>query len=318
MSLALADLIQVEQIGDEAELEALRDDWNQLAGNVPFRRFEWLTTWWRHYRQPDWKLFVITVREADGELIGLAPWYWSRSRRSGRVLRFLGSGEVCSDHLTLLAADKAEAAVASHVADWLTDEARRQWDSLELVGLDAGDATIDLLADHLEVHGYDIHRQRGVNCWRVEFPDTWEDYVASLSKSRRERVHKLLRRNFDTGLVTTGTVEHADELEHYFRRLVELHQKRRASLGQHGCFASPRFTAFHRDVMAQLLSLGLLRLWWTNLDGRPAAIEYDLIGGDTIYFYQSGIEPELARRSARLAGQHRVAARRAATRLSQF
>ena len=46
--------------------------------------------------------------------------------------------------------------------------------------------------------------------------------------------------------------------------------------------------------MAQLLSLGLLRLWWTNLDGRPAAIEYDLIGGDTIYFYQSGIEPELA------------------------
>ncbi len=128
----------------------------------------------------------------------------------------------------------------------------------------------------------------------MEFPDTWEDYVASLSKSRRERVHKLLRRNFDTGLVTTGTVEHADELEHYFRRLVELHQKRRASLGQPGCFASPLFTAFHRDVMAQLLSLGLLRLWWTDLDGRPAAIEYDLIGGDTIYFYQSGIEPELA------------------------
>jgi CelD/BcsL family acetyltransferase involved in cellulose biosynthesis len=76
---------------------------------------------------------------------------------------------------------------------------------------------------------------------------------------------------------------------------VELHQKRRESLGQRGCFASPRFTAFHRDVTAQLLSLGLLRLWWTDLDGRPAAIEYDLIGGDTIYFYQSGIEPELAR-----------------------
>ena len=75
MSLALADLIQVEQLGDEADLEALRDEWNRLAGNVPFRRFEWLTTWWRHYRQPDWKLFVITVREADGELIGLAPWY---------------------------------------------------------------------------------------------------------------------------------------------------------------------------------------------------------------------------------------------------
>ena len=139
MALALADLTQVEQLGDDAALESLRDGWNQLAGNVPFRRFEWLTTWWRHYRQPDWKLFVITVREADGELIGLAPWYWSRSPRGGRVLQFLGGGEVCSDHLTLLAAEGCEATVATHVADWLTNEARRQWDSLELLGLDAGD-----------------------------------------------------------------------------------------------------------------------------------------------------------------------------------
>jgi CelD/BcsL family acetyltransferase involved in cellulose biosynthesis len=38
----------------------------------------------------------------------------------------------------------------------------------------------------------------------------------------------------------------------------------------------------------------MLRLWWTNLDGTPAAIEYTLQSSDTVYFYQSGIEPELS------------------------
>jgi CelD/BcsL family acetyltransferase involved in cellulose biosynthesis len=67
------------------------------------------------------------------------------------------------------------------------------------------------------------------------------------------------------------------------------------SLGESGCFASKRFTSFHHDVMRQMLILGLLRLWWTDLDGQPAAIEYALVGSNTVYFYQSGIEPSLAR-----------------------
>ena len=73
--------------------------------------------------------------------------------------------------------------------------------------------------------------------------------------------------------------------------LIDLHQRRRRSLGQRGCFASPRFAAFHREVMPAMLAQGQLQLHWLELDGRPVAAEYHLAGGGVIYAYQSGIDP---------------------------
>ena len=73
--------------------------------------------------------------------------------------------------------------------------------------------------------------------------------------------------------------------------LIDLHQRRRRSLGDPGCFASPRFTSFHREAAARLLDRGQLRLHLLELDGEPVAAEYHLQGGDgVIYAYQSGIE----------------------------
>ena len=49
------DCLRVARIG-EGKLVRLRDAWNTLAGDVPFRKFEWNDTWWRHYRQPNAEL----------------------------------------------------------------------------------------------------------------------------------------------------------------------------------------------------------------------------------------------------------------------
>jgi len=71
-----------------------------------------------------------------------------------------------------------------------------------------------------------------------------------------------------------------------------LHQRRRQSLGEAGCFASRAFTAFHAEAMEQLLATQSLRLHWLELDGCPVAAEYHLVGGRVIYGYQSGVDPE--------------------------
>jgi CelD/BcsL family acetyltransferase involved in cellulose biosynthesis len=43
-----------------------------------------------------------------------------------------------------------------------------------------------------------------------------------------------------------------------------------------------------------LLENGRLRMLWLEIDGRTAAVEYGIRGGDTVYYYQGGFEPELA------------------------
>jgi CelD/BcsL family acetyltransferase involved in cellulose biosynthesis len=61
-------------------------------------------------------------------------------------------------------------------------------------------------------------------------------------------------------------------------------------LGQPGCFSSEQYTAFHREVLRDLLARGQLLLFWIELDGKPLVAEYLMAAGDTVYGYQSGLD----------------------------
>ncbi|MFC1864048.1 hypothetical protein ACFL1Z_08880, partial [Thermodesulfobacteriota bacterium] len=96
------DILKPEQFSK------LRDEWDMLlgmsgTGNI-FLTWEWLYHWWMVYGNRDDNLFIITVRE-NGKLIGLAPFYVTiMFNNMIRVVRFLGSNMVYSDHLNLIMA----------------------------------------------------------------------------------------------------------------------------------------------------------------------------------------------------------------------
>jgi len=75
--------------------------------------------------------------------------------------------------------------------------------------------------------------------------------------------------------------------------LVDLHQRRRVGLGEAGRFACPRFHAFLHEAAERLLARDQLRLFWVELDGRPAAAEFQIACGQVTYAYQAGVDPEL-------------------------
>jgi CelD/BcsL family acetyltransferase involved in cellulose biosynthesis len=286
--------LHVIPIDSAGALADMRAEWKNLdRGNV-FCGWEWLDSWWQQYRQTHMQLFTLALRDEAGELVGLAPWYLSHTPGQGRVVRFLGSGEVCSDYLTILARPGAEQSVADALADWLCDQADHEWDLVELTGLAAGSKALDFFRKRLESRGYRVHEQPDVNCWRLTLPQSWDEYLSRLSKSRRAHIRALARRNFDTGRATVKQVGTAAELERGFEILIDLHQKRRASLSQAGCFASPQFTGFHREVAQRMLAGGRLRLLWIELEGRPVAIEYGFAAGGGVYYYQGGFEPASA------------------------
>jgi CelD/BcsL family acetyltransferase involved in cellulose biosynthesis len=278
------------------ELSGLAESWNALSGGVPFRQWAWCTTWWRHYGDAD-RLFVLAARDDAGELVAIAPWYISRHPAKGRVVRFLGSGEVCSDYQTLLCVSGREDEAAAAMAAWLSHAKQRPrrpaWDLLEFSGIEAADVAMQRLFARLAGGGNHVHTRRGVNCWRLELPATWEEYLARLSKNHRGRMRRLERRVFGTGRAVWHTVQTEEQFPAAFDRLVELHERRWQARGEPGVFASPRFTAFHRDVALQLLRRGQLRLHWLELEGRAAAAAYHFASRGVVYIYQGGMEPEL-------------------------
>jgi CelD/BcsL family acetyltransferase involved in cellulose biosynthesis len=287
-----------------AELAPYADDWERLAAGVPFRSWTWLAHWWRHYGpQSDaealkTRLATLCVFDDTDALVGIAPWYLDCSAVRGRVLRPLGSGEVCSDYLSVLCQPAREEAVVGALADYLIENAGSdepdalRWDLLELDGVDAEDRTMSTLAGDLSVAGCSVHRQSRLNCWRLDLPTDWDGYFASLGKHLRRDARRL-ERELRAGRVALHMATRLDELPQAMEILVDLHQRRRKMLGEKGCFASARFTAFYRDVVPELLRRGRVQLYWLEIDGSPAAAEYHLVGNGMLYVYQSGMDPDL-------------------------
>src|SRR5687768_3725033 len=128
--------MRITCLTNAADLDALAEPWNGLAGGVPFRRHEWLAAWWRHYGEGS--ELAITCVWDDEQLVAIAPFLLERSRTKGRVLRLLGTGEVCSDYLGILCRPGREEQIVPVVAERLLADDR--WDALHLDGIDAQDA----------------------------------------------------------------------------------------------------------------------------------------------------------------------------------
>jgi CelD/BcsL family acetyltransferase involved in cellulose biosynthesis len=282
------------------ELELSKARWNELARGVPFCRWEWLATWWEHYgceaddAALNQRLLLVAVWDGD-ELIGVAPWYLRRMWADGRTIRMLGAGEVCSDYLTILCKPASEDRVARALADWLTENSRGAqsggWDVIELAGVAEGDPAVGRLLGHLADVGCAVHRRRALSCWRIDLPASWEEFVARLSKSHRKQVRRAAR-ELESGRVIRRRAANLEQLGRGFEILVDLHQRRWQNRGERGCFASPRFVQFHRDACKRLFVEDAAELTWLERDGTPLAAEYHLLGNQTVYAYQSGIDPD--------------------------
>ncbi len=290
--------MNVRLVTSPTELAALEPGWNQLAGGAPLRSWDWLATWWQYYGQADQpardasrQLYVLAVEDDAGELAGVAPWYLDRTIVRGSVLRPLGDGEVCTDHLSLLCRPEDSPRVARAVADALTSN-HTDWDSLDLEAVDADDGPLAELAAELERRECVTSRRPAEACWIVDLPESWEAYLAGVSKSHRKQLRRAERRVLESDRVRWHRVQTADELDEAWDVLVDLHQRRRQSLGEPGCFASRAFRDFHREVAGRLRARGALRMSWLELDGAPAAAEYHLAGPDTTYAYQGGVDPD--------------------------
>lgn len=297
MHATTADSLDQVEIFGESDLPALAEEWNALADDVAFRRHEWLATWWRYYRMPGDELMVVAVRDAAGVLAGLAPWYVSHGRWSGRIVRFLGSGKACSEHLTVLCRAGAEAAVTRRLAEWLVDEARDLWDQIELTGVDGADPVAADLVRQMRLRGHTVHERRQHVAWRIELPDSWGEFLSRLSGKRRGRVRAAQRRMLDSGRAIVRSAQSPAEVRPALAILQRLHEQRRQSLGGSGCFSTPRFADFLHEATDRFLAIERLQLDWLELDGRPAAAEFKLLGGDTLYYYQVGMDPALAAES---------------------
>jgi len=279
----------------------LEDAWKELVSAspsaTPFQTWEWQSTWWGQYakrRRP----YILLVEEGS-DFVGLMPMMVSRGAWS--ALRAMASG--ASDYLHPLARAGFEQVAAQKLAEHL-----RELDDVDLVDLHqvretqplarafgAGAcAVVEMDSEPVGVResgDKSPHSKKQATCLVLDLPDTFDAYLATLSKSLRFDVRKLDKELFSKG---KAKIEPAteDTLDKALDVFFETHRKRWRKRGLPGAFVGSRSERFQREWAFRAQRNGWLWLSVLTVEDKPVGTIYAMRLGDTTYYYQAGFDPE--------------------------
>lgn len=112
------------------------------------------------------------------------------------------------------------------------------------------------------------------------------DYLDVLSANTRSQLRRARRRIGACELEVAATLR--DGLAIY-DELIALHTATWRARGEPGAFAEPWFERFHRGLIEQRFAHGEIQLARLRAGGATLGCVYNLIAGDRVLFYQSGL-----------------------------
>ena len=250
----------------DAELEALRPEWDALWARTPaatpFQSPRWLLPWWRQFGTG---MPRVATGRRDGRLVGVLPLYVLPDEAKA-----LPIGAGTSDYL-----------------DALGDPAELLRAALERLRSDPVE-TCDLI----EIPPGSALRCAPAPGWRSECALssacpvlTLPDIPSGISRKLRMNRHRAERAG-GWSVETAGPAT----LARCFDELVRLHQARWTAHDEPGVLASPPVLAFWSDAAPRLLEGGLLRLQLLRVAGEVAAAIMALLAPGRIFFYVSGFD----------------------------
>lgn len=216
-----------------------------------------------------------------------------RQRRGPLPIRTLHIGtagepmgeSVCVEYNRLMVAPEHRDAFVAQLFGAIK-QAFGSWDIFELNGFAPDDA--ELIAAHCP----SFHQDRRV-CHVADLNlarAAGGDVVKTFSKSVGVKIRKNLRRFEERfGPVSGEWITDVARAMPVFDELVLLHQQRWTTAGYTGSFASARFLAFHRSLIARLLGEGKIVLYRATAGEQVLGTFYGFVERGAIYHYQWGL-----------------------------
>ena len=287
-------MIQFKVLRGLSELESVKEEWDQVAAGFPFYRHEWMLNWMLELGtklEPR----VGVVMDASGRWIGFAPFVRHQTAMGGQTLELISSGPACADYIGLAVVPGFENEVISTISNWLVESHNKtedRFDTLILEGVLSDCHVVKSLCTNLTEHGFQIHREPIESGWAVALPDSWKKFESSLKKSTRRKTRKATKRLAEPTTNVRTASNDPQGIDSVWDPFVELHQLRRHSLGQSGCFDDPKFHMFLKMATRQLTEAGRAEVAVLESHGQPFASMLLLNDDQTVYMYQSGIHPD--------------------------
>jgi CelD/BcsL family acetyltransferase involved in cellulose biosynthesis len=270
----------------DPKLEALL---SRRAERLPFLHPAWLRTWLSEFGGNYEPLLLTCTR---GDVVGVAPLM----RSDGR-LSFIGDASICDFMDVLVDPDHAHEAYD----DLWQQLCAEDWSEIELWGLMASSPTRGQIKAFAASQGYSVTEELEAVAPRLDLPDSWDAYLATLGKKDRHELRRKIRKLYESGAgVTFDVLSTQADVVASMDEFLDLHTRSRADKTD---FMTPEMEIFFRRMASAMAAEGLVRLFMLRVNGKPAASVLCFDAGSYLYLYNSGYDPEFSSLSVGLVSK---------------
>jgi len=288
--------VNVRTVTSEQELSDLRKAWDALhmaADGTVFQTFEWNNTWWSIYRRDHLQLRITTFWEGE-ELVGLLPTFLefiNAKLVTVSRMRFLGTYETYGEYAPLIHPSYQEpvlGAMVNYCAEQLSAE---EFDMLSFFRFPSTSVFMERLLGELRARNLNVTFTR--NCVArvmMPLPQTWEEYLTSLTPSERQTLGRRTRALLKNG-VELEIVDGSGGIDEAFHDFVLLHTASWLDRGGKGYFGSlKQFEQFQKSITSTLAPLNMARIYFLKKNGHRFAAVQAFFANRHCCFYLSGLD----------------------------
>jgi CelD/BcsL family acetyltransferase involved in cellulose biosynthesis len=298
---AAAESLSTELLTDWPAVYRLEPEWNRLLkrsrADCIFLTWEWVSTWARlcdHSVKP----FVVLVRNAAGELVGLAPFYLAEFRLLRvlryRTLRIMADYATGSEYPDWAAVAGLEKPVYQRILQAL-EAASRRWDCLWMNHVADWSGAGRYIAELCGAYRFCCHR-RSVEFGYIELPGSFEAFFNGLSRNRRSELRRQRRKVLEPHQARITRCGSPAEIDHYLEALFALNHRRWKILGQDGTFIrKPGEAQFYRKFLPVALRNGWLRMSALWAGGLIKAVQVGYVYNGVYLQLQEGFDPDFVK-----------------------
>jgi CelD/BcsL family acetyltransferase involved in cellulose biosynthesis len=291
-------LIHIKSLRSIEALNSIRDDWdgllNRSLNETLFLSWDWISHWMSVYLENQ-NLLCLAVYN-DDKLVGLAPFWVQQKRLMGfgslKVLRLVGTEEICSDHLNIIVARKNSDAICSAVWDHLYGTLRSDWDIFEYNNVPSDSSVLHSLYRLAEnddrclaavITEYTI-------CPYIILPETWDQFAKSISADQKRDIKYSEDLLAKAGVLKLNVCDSIAEFPQFMKTHIDLHRKSWKDRGHSGSFNTERFRKFHNEFAQDILSKGKLLLCTLELNDVPIGSFYGFEYNKVMHYYLIGVD----------------------------
>lgn len=285
--------MHLEALRTLEEIDEIADEWNHLlsvsASHVPFLRYEYLRAWWQTRGGGEWpqgELYLVTARGEAGELVGIAPLFFTKTLDGDPALMLLGSIEI-SDYLDIIARPDDLPTFLDALFNFLESPSAPGWKALDWYNLLDGSPTLPALKAAAQRCGWLYAEQHLHHCPYIPLPGDWEAYLAGIDKKQRHEVRRKLRRA-ETGpapvrwYIVQDEAALEAEVEAFLDLMAQDAEKER--------FLTPAMRHQMHLTARAAFQAGWLQLAFLEAEGRKAAGYMNFDYNGHIWVYNSGLD----------------------------